>query len=129
MEKYFQAKKIEFVLCYILVFLSMGIFFQVSNGNTKEIANEANMYLTYMGLLFIFYIYICIINRKDYIKYLQLNNSTPYEIINNKKYQKILHKYYPIFALFILILSQNNLINNIPYVWFYCTNSIVDISH
>ena len=120
MKEYFKSKNYEFILLFIIVFLSMSLFYHVQNQNYQFIAEDANVYLTYLIGLFLIYLYISVVNRKNYIRYFKTNRKTYYDRLPHQyKNRVVIHKYFPLIVLVLFTLSQIRVEFISFNLWFY----------
>jgi hypothetical protein len=119
-EKYFKAKIFEFILLYIIIFLAMSMYFNYRIGNFQDIATNADEYTTYALGLFLFYIYLCIINRKTILQYQKVTGKIMYnELKIGNKIQKSIHRYLAIFLFIVMTMVEINFKGLSYIIWFY----------
>ncbi len=112
---YYRFKQIEYILLFVIVFFSMSLSFQYFTGQTKDIATNSEVYMTYIGIGFLGYLALAIQNRK---KYIQLYSDLNFQKNQPKKW-RVIHQYFPIILFVLMILGQGSWFS-IPYlVWFY----------
>lgn len=119
MREYFRARRIELVICYLVVFMAMCLLFQIKNNNFQEIAENNSTYLTYALGLFSVYIYFSFQTRKIQISFIKRKKYDLYMKIKTNKILLLLYRYYPIVMLITLFLPEITLSYLSVNVWFY----------
>lgn len=112
---YYRFKQIEYIVLFVVVFFSMSLSFQYFSGETKDIATNSEMYITYIAFGFLGYIALAIQNRMKYIK---LYPNEDFQKNQPKRWRTV-HQYYPIILFVLMVLGQYSWFS-VPYlIWFY----------